>query len=209
MHRFSDDFAAELTELLRWRRDVRRFRTDPVPEALIDTCLEAVRLAPSVGLSAPWRFIRVTSVKARDAACSNFEAANAEALQGYSGEKAARYASLKLTGMREAPVQFAVFCDDSTEKGAGLGAGTMPEARAYSVVGAIMYMWLTARAHGLGLGWVSILDPERLTRDLEVRQGWTLVAYLCMGWPEEDNLTPELIKAGWETAAPLPEVQVR
>ncbi|AXX99326.1 5,6-dimethylbenzimidazole synthase [Profundibacter amoris] len=196
---FSDQFRQEFTQLLRWRRDVRRFRTDPVEGAIVDRCLSTFNLAPSVGLSEPWRIVRVTSQPARDAAIANFEAANADALKGYSGEKAQIYSGLKLSGMRDAPVQFAVFCDDETPKGQGLGAATMPETRRYSVVAAITQFWLAARTEGLGVGWVSILDPARLTRDLDVPAGWSLIAYLCVGWPEENKTTPTLQQVGWET----------
>lgn len=196
---FSDQFRQEFTQLLRWRRDVRRFRTDPVEGAVIERCLSTFNLAPSVGLSEPWRIVRITSQTARDAAIANFEAANADALKGYSGEKAQLYSGLKLSGMRDAPVQFAVFCDDETPKGQGLGAATMPETRRYSVVAAITQFWLAARAEGLGVGWVSILDPARLTRDLDVPEGWALIAYLCVGWPEENKTTPTLQQVGWET----------
>jgi 5,6-dimethylbenzimidazole synthase len=74
----------------------------------------------------------------------------------------------------------------------------MPEMRRYSVVGAITQFWLTARAHGLGVGWVSILDPDRLNADLNISKDWVLVGYLCVGWPEEASDRPELEKAGWE-----------
>ncbi len=206
---FSGAFRQELGRLLRLRRDVRRFRTDPVPAELLERCLASFSLAPSVGLSEPWRIVRVESPAARAAALANFEAANAGALAGYSGEKAAIYARLKLSGMHEAPVQLAVFCDEATPKGAGLGAGTMPETRRYSVVAAITQLWLLTRAEGLGLGWVSILDPERLSADLEVPASWRLVAYLCLGWPEEELETPELERAGWERRTPAPELVVR
>jgi len=209
METFSEDFRAGLHDLMRWRRDVRHFITDPVDEALISECLDTFHLAPSVGLSEPWRIIRVASDTARQAALENFKAANAEALAGYSGEQAALYASLKLSGMQNAPEQMAIYCDESTEKGHGLGAGTMPEMRRYSVVGAITLMWLTARTHGLGLGWVSVLDPVRLNRDLEVPEGWSLVAYLCLGWPRENTLTPELETKNWEARAPHLHVENR
>ncbi len=195
---FSQEFQADLDRLLRWRRDVRRFRRDPVERGLLDRCLASFTLAPSVGLSEPWRIVRVESAAARAAALANFEATNARALSGYSGEKARLYAGLKLSGMRDAPVQLAVFCDEATPKGAGLGAATMPETRRYSVVAAITQFWLVSRAAGLGLGWVSILDPRRLATDLEVPQTWRLVAYLCLGWPEREHETPELETAGWE-----------
>lgn len=159
MNQFPPEFRDQLNDLMRWRRDVRHFHADlPVPEDLLEQVMEAIRLAPSVGLSEPWRIVSVKSDAARAKALANFEAANAEALKGYSGERAKIYTGLKLSGMRDAPVQLAVFCDDGTDKGAGLGAGTMPEARRYSVVSAIMNFWLAARAHGLGVGWVSIID---------------------------------------------------
>ena len=198
MPHFSEDFRADLDRLMRWRRDVRRFRTDPVDEPCLDTCLAAFLTAPSVGLSEPWRILRVSSPAARGAALENFRTENDRALAGYEGRRAALYAGLKLSGMQEAPVQLAVFCDEATGKGAGLGAATMPEMRRYSVVGAITQFWLVARAHGLGVGWVSILDPDRLARDLDAPGDWRLVAYLCVGWPEEESETPELDTAGWE-----------
>ena len=199
---YSPEFRAELTDLMEWRRDVRRFRRVPVEAAVLDRCLSAFGLAPSVGLSEPWRVIRVQSAAARAAAIANFETANAQALQGYADEKAQLYASLKLSGMREAPEHLAIFCDEGTTKGAGLGAGSMPETRAYSVVGAITLFWLAARAEGLGLGWVSILDVPALVRDLAVPPDWRLVGYLCVGWPEAIEMTPELEKVGWERRAP-------
>lgn len=198
MKSFSDEFQTQLTRLMRLRRDVRRFRSDPVDEALVTRCLDTFRLAPSVGLSEPWRIIRVQSAGARAAALANFKTANARALDGYDGEKAAQYSRLKLTGMEQAPVQLAIFCDDQTTRGHGLGAQTMPETRRYSVVGAITLMWLNARAMGLGLGWVSILDPDQLTRDLATPAAWSLVAYLCLGWPEDVSMTPELETLNWE-----------
>ncbi|PIV73892.1 MAG: 5,6-dimethylbenzimidazole synthase [Rhodobacteraceae bacterium CG17_big_fil_post_rev_8_21_14_2_50_65_11] len=209
MRAFSRDFQDDLRDLMRWRRDVRRFRADPVDEALLAEALGAFSLAPSVGLSEPWRLIRVDGAPARAAALANFEAANADALKGYSGDKAARYAGLKLSGMREAPVQLAVFSDEETDKGAGLGRATMPEMLRYSVVSALMLFWLAARARGLGVEWVSILHPDRLARDLDAPADWRLVAYLCIGWPEDNTETPELERLGWEDRAPRLEVLTR
>ncbi|TKZ22079.1 5,6-dimethylbenzimidazole synthase [Shimia litoralis] len=196
---FTPDFQNDLRRLMQWRRDVRQFRTDPVDEALLTECLDAFLLAPSVGLSEPWRILRVNSTTARAAALENFQTANAKALAGYNGEKAELYSRLKLSGMTHAPIQLAVFCDDGTPKGSGLGAGSMPEMRRYSVVGAITQFWLAARAQGLGVGWVSILDPDKLCHDLDAPKEWSLVAYLCVGWPQAASKTPELAKLGWET----------
>lgn len=209
MEQFTEDFRAGLHDLMRWRRDVRHFRTDPVDEALLRQCLDTFHLSPSVGLSEPWRIIRVRTAAARVKALKNFQDANERALAGYSGDRAKLYASLKLSGMQDAPEHLAVYCDDSTDKGAGLGAASMPEMRRYSVVGAITQMWLTARSFGLGMGWVSVLDPERLNADLEAPEGWTLIAYLCIGWPQENTLTPELETKGWETRAPALHIESR
>lgn len=199
MESFSAEFQDDLLQLMRWRRDVRRFRTDPVDEALLLQCLEAFSLAPSVGLSEPWRILRVQSSAARAAALHNFQSANQAALGGQSGNQAKEYSKLKLSGMTDAPVQLAVFCDETTLKGKGLGTATMPEMRRYSVVGAVNHLWLAARARGLGVGWVSILDPQQLRNDLKAPENWTLVAYLCIGWPQTTGTVPELELMDWET----------
>lgn len=201
MHKFTPEFRSEFVNLLKWRRDVRHFKTTPVPQDSLAECLDAFRLSPSVGLSEPWRIVSITSAEARAKAYANFQAQNDAALAGYSGEKAKTYASLKLAGMKEAPVQFAVFCDEATEKGSGLGAATMTETRRYSVVSAVMSFWLVARAYGLGVGWVSIFDPDQLRTDLDVPDTWSLVAYLCVGYPTEESLQPELEAKGWEERA--------
>ena len=198
MDLFPKAFQSDLADLMRWRRDVRRFRTDPVDDALLQDCLETFLLAPSGGLSEPWRVICVESPEARAAAKKNFQSANQDALQGYCGDKAALYSGLKLSGMECAPVHMVVYCDEATDKGSGLGAKSMPEMRRYSVVGAINLFWLAARARGLGVGWVSILDQARLNKDLTVPADWRLVAYLCIGWPEKNSTTPELETLGWD-----------
>lgn len=198
MPAFSAAFREDLDRLFRWRRDVRRFRTDPLPPGTVERLLAQVGTAPSVGLSEPWRFVNVTSPEKRQAALANFLEQNARALDGYAGARQKLYAELKLSGMREAPVQIAAFCAETDAKGHGLGQQTMPETRRYSVVCAVMQLWLAARAEGIGLGWVSILDPERLARDLRVPEDWHLIAYLCLGYPEEEHSDCELERAGWE-----------
>lgn len=202
MREFSQDFRSELYELMKWRRDVRHFKPDPVDPDLLRNCLDAFQMAPSVGLSEPWRIVSVTTPENRQNALENFKTANADALAGYNDARAALYATLKLTGMRDAPVQLAIFCEEDTPKGRGLGAQTMPEMRRYSVVSAIMSFWLATRAIGLGMGWVSILDPDRLRADLDLPDNWSLVAYLCVGWPKEETTKPELESVGWEMREP-------
>lgn len=206
---FTDSERTAFEKAMRLRRDVRRFRTTPVDQEILDMCLDSFSLAPSVGLSQPWRIVDVKSDNARAAVFDNFETTNARALRGYTGDTAKLYAGLKLAGLREAPVHLAVFCDESTTKGKGLGAGTMPEMRRYSVVCAIMQFWLSLRMHGLGLGWVSILDPDRLAVDLDIPDTWALVGYLCIGLPQDEGLDPELEQLGWETRLPCSRPETR
>jgi 5,6-dimethylbenzimidazole synthase len=195
---FDATFRAQLEQLFRWRRDVRRFRTDPIDPALIERLVELAALAPSVGYSRPWRFVRVDDPGRRAAVRNAFERSNAEALAGYSGERAQLYAGLKLSGLDDAPVHLAVFNDDATERGHGLGRRTMPETLCYSTVTAVYTFWLAARAHGIGAGWVSILDPAAVKTALDVPESWKLVAYLCVGHPVEEHADPELERLGWE-----------
>jgi 5,6-dimethylbenzimidazole synthase len=195
---FDSHFRAELAELMRWRRDVRRFRTDPVPEDLLDSLFDLAQFAPSVGNSQPWRFLRVVSAEKRAEIRRNFLTCNAEALAAQSGERAEIYARLKLAGIDAAPVQLAVFCDHATEQGHGLGVRTMPEMLDYSVVGMIAGLWLSARAAGIGLGWVSILDPAQVCAALETPPSYKFIAFLCLGWPEEEHPDPELVRNGWQ-----------
>ena len=200
--KFDDDFRARFRELISCRRDVRAFLSSTLPNGLLEDLIRLSCLAPSVGLSEPWRFVQVSSRDTRDAIREEFGRANSEALGGYSGEQAALYARLKLAGLDQAPVHLAVFADRGTSKGSGLGRRTMPEMVEYSVVAAITTLWLAARAHGVGVGWISIIDPVRVSTILAAEEGWHLVAYLCIGYPEEESLIPELERAGWEKRVP-------
>jgi len=206
---FDDEFRARLRDLMVWRRDVRRFRTDPLPAGTLERLIATACLAPSVGLSQPWRFVIVDSPDRRRAVRDDFAAHNAAALASYAGEQAARYAALKLSGLAEAPAQLAVFADRATESGRGLGRRTMPETAEYSVVAAITAMWLAARAEGIGMGWVSILDPVRITAILDVPESWRLVGYFCLGFPEAEHAEPELARAGWEERQPAESFVLR
>ena len=200
------EFFPALVELLRWRRDVRRFLPDAIADEDLLDLLRVAQLAPSVGLSQPWRFVRVRGEAVRAAVRENFARCNAAALAGYEGEDAAVYAGLKLSGLDDAPVQLAVFCNAGCGTGRGLGRRTMPEMAAYSVVACVHTLWLAARAKGIGMGWVSILEPEAVATALDVPKDWRLVAYLCLGRPVEVHVDPELERAGWETRTALADV---
>jgi 5,6-dimethylbenzimidazole synthase len=195
---FDEAFRAQLRDLFVWRRDVRRFRPDPLPSGTIERLIGLACLAPSVGLSQPWRFVTVDDSDRRRAVLEHFRISNADALQSYRGERAARYAQLKLAGLAEAPCQLAAFADRTRQLGHGLGQRTMPETVEYSVVAAVCMIWLAARAEGIGMGWVSILDPIRVAEILDVPPAWRLVGYFCLGYPEGESERPELERQGWE-----------
>lgn len=195
---FTEDFQHQFETLIRWRRDVRRFKTDPLPDGLLDELLHVAALSPSVGNSQPWRFLKVNEQARRTAVRDHFQACNAEALNDYEGERAKTYAQLKLSGLDQAPQHLAVYCDRTTLDGHGLGKRTMPETLDYSAVMAVHTLWLMARARGVGVGWVSILEPETVNAILDAPDGWHFVAYLCIGWPEEEHEDPELVRHGWQ-----------
>ena len=201
---FGTVFQARLDMLFRWRRDVRRFRRDALPTGAVDALLTVADAAPSVGLSQPWRFVTIDDPARRDAIRADFAACNAAALAGQDETRAALYARLKLAGLEQAPVHIAVFVEPDPSQGHGLGRQTMPESVAYSAVIAIHTLWLAARAQGIGLGWVSILDPARIAHIAGVPEGWRFVGYLCLGYPERDADMPELAREGWEAPRRTP-----
>ena len=195
---FDPAFRARLRELLIWRRDVRRFRRDPLPSGTLEALIELACLAPSVGLSQPWRFVIVEDAATRAAIRLNFATCNAQALAAQSGDRAGLYAQLKLAGLDEAPCHLAVFADRATTQGHGLGRHTMPEMIDYSAVTAVHTIWLAARAQGIGMGWVSILDATAVAALLDVPAEWKFIGYFCLGYPQADDTIPELEQSGWE-----------
>ena len=199
---FDSGFRGQLRDLLIWRRDVRRFRAEPLEDGALERLIDLACLAPSVGLSQPWRFVVVDAPERRAAIADNFARGNREALEGYGADRAALYARLKLAGLKEAPCHLAIFADETTPVGHGLGRATMPEMLRYSVVTAVCNLWLAARAEGIGMGWISILDPDPVGQTLEVPADWRLIGYFCLGYPELQADTPELEREGWEIRRP-------
>jgi len=201
---FSPGAAEMLETLMRWRRDVRHFRTDPVPAPVLARLQQAMELAPSVGNARPWRVLVVESPALRAAVRAEFVRCNAQAAGIYEGEQAAAYAQLKLAGLDNAPVQLAVFTDLTPQAGHGLGRQTMPETLEQSTAMAIHTLWLTARAENLGMGMVSILEPAAMKALFAAPPCWRFSAYLCLGWPEFTDDTPLLHRADWQknTATP-------
>lgn len=196
---FDPVFCSQLDTLLAWRRDVRHFSPQPLVDGLVESLLDQACCTPSVGNSQPWRFVRVVTPSLRAAIIASAEAANAAAADAYADpEQRQAYLALKLHGLRDAPEHIAVFCDTAGSAGAGLGRQTMPETLDYSVVLAIHTLWLTARARGVGLGWVSILDPVTVVRLLTVPPAWRLIGYVCLGLPLVETDIPELEARGWQ-----------
>jgi 5,6-dimethylbenzimidazole synthase len=206
---FDTAFRSRLHDLLAWRRDVRRFRRDPLPAGTIERLIGLACLAPSVGLSQPWRFVLVDQPVRRAAVRDNFLRSNAAALAAQAPERARRYARLKLAGLDEAPCHLAVLADPATRQGHGLGRLTMPETIDYSAVMAAHTLWLTARADGIGMGWISILDAAAVAVALDLPAEWRLIGYFCLGYPQDTDAVPALERARWERRRPPAEFLVR
>jgi len=179
------------------------FKPDEIPDDVLARLLDAAHHAPSVGFMQPWGFIVIRDRNVRDTVHEIFERARLAAAQVYDDDRRAIYETLKLAGIREAPVNLCVTCDEKTARGHGLGRQTMRETALYSTVCAVQNLWLAARAEGIGVGWVSILDVDELRSALGIPEAVVPVAYLCLGYVTEFGAEPELEIKGWEQRAPL------
>ena len=206
MSQFSRHEQTVLQKILMARRDVRgnRFSPDPVADGDIDTILQAALWAPSVGFSQPWEFVLIRDAAIRDQVAASFAAENAKASHLFVDEKQRQYQQLKLEGIKESPLNIAVFYKPSQQP--VLGQTSMVEPGEYSVVCAVQNMWLMARALNIGMGWVSILNPETIKSLLNAPADHKLVAYLCLGYVSEFLAQPELEILQWEQRRPLASV---
>ena len=206
----SDFTVAERDALYRaiaLRRDVRaEFASDPIGGDVLERILGAAHQAPSVGLSQPWRFIVVRDAQTRASVHDAFVRANLAAAATYDVETASRYSKLRLAGILDAPVNICVTCDDDPPRGRGLGRRTMPETARYSAVCAVQNLWLAARVEGIGVGWVSIVDPAQLRTLLGIPERIAIVAYLCVGHVKAFAPVADLERDGWEQRSPLSAV---
>jgi 5,6-dimethylbenzimidazole synthase len=200
----------ELEGVYRAIRERRDVRSGFLPEALADDVLlrllGAAHNAPSVGLMQPWRFIVIRSLRVRGAVRDIFSQAQKVAADSYEGERGELYRGLKLEGILETPQNLCIACDPASERGHRLGRQSMPETAIYSAVCAVQNLWLAARAEGIGVGWVSILDPEALKMLLGIPAHMVLVAYLCLGYVDGFEARPQLERLGWEQRVPLADV---
>ncbi len=189
------------------RRDVRSgFLPQPLSHPVFYRLLEAAHHAPSVGLMQPWRFILIRAIEVRRAVHDIFLRSNQTALDTYAGDRAKKYAGLKLEGILEAPQNVCIVCNPECERGHRLGRHSMPETALYSAVCAVQNLWLAARAEGVGVGWVSILDKEALRKVLHIPENIVPVAYLCLGYVDHFEAAPDLERARWERRIPLDQV---
>ena len=178
---------------------MRHFRPDPVPPDVLERLLEAAHRAPSVGFMQPWRFVRVTDPDLRRAVHGVVEAERQRTADDL-GERRAEFLRLKVEGILECGEVLVVALMDGRERYV-FGRRTLPEMDVASAACAIQNVWLTARVEGLGMGWVSIFDPDELARLLAMPEGAKPLAVLCLGYVDEFYERPMLEQEGWDTPA--------
>ena len=188
------------------RRDIRRYRHDDVPKELVNTVLWAGHRAPSVGHSQPWRFIVVRDADIRDRAAVMADRERLRQAELLTPDRRAHLLDLQLEGIREAPVGIVVACDRRAPASGVLGRNTFTDADMWSCACAVENMWLTARAHGLGMGWVTLFQPEELAELLHLPNDVETLGWLCLGWPDERPPAPGLERRGWSRRVPLSDV---
>ncbi len=188
----------ELFETIYKRRDIRKFRSDPIPSKVLLKILGAAHQAGSVGFMQPWNFILVGDLSIRLKIKELFEVENAKASENYFGERKQLYQSLKLEGILEAPLNICVTCDRMRKGPHVLGRSSVIDTDIYSTCCSIQNLWLAARAEGVGVGWVSILNYDALRKLLMIPENILPVAYLCVGYPVEFREQPLLEEIHWE-----------
>ncbi len=189
------------------RRDVRKnFLPDSIPETTLNRILKASHHAGSVGFMQPWDFLIVGEKKTKQSVRSLFHQANEEAAQKYRGEKAKLYKSMKLEGIVESPINICITCTRQRGGPNVLGRNTIRETDLYSTCCAIQNLWLAARAEGVGVGWVSIMDYEALKKLLGIPRPVKVIAYLCVGYVKEFAVRPDLESAGWRARLPVEQL---
>ena len=195
-----------LYEVIAARRDIRRFRPDPVGPELVERLLGAAHMGPSVGHSQPWRFVLVRSPGTRERAALIAERERQRQAALFTEDARRRVLDLQLEGIREAPVGVVVCCDRRVAAAGVIGRATFPDTDLWSCACAIENLWLAARAEGLGVGWVTLFPPGELAELIGLPERVETLGWLCVGWPDERPPAPGLERAGWSRRAPLSEV---
>lgn len=196
-----------LYRAIQERRDVRsQFLPDPVPPEVLARLLKAAHHAPSVGFMQPWDFLVIDSLEVRREVLGIFERENERAARNYQGERGQTYRSLKLQGILDSPMNLCITCDRSRGGPNVLGRNSIVETDLFSTCLAVQNLWLAARAEGIGVGWVSILNQQELARVLNLPDPVYPLAYLCLGYVSEFLDQPELQAKGWRSRLPLDEL---
>jgi nicotinate-nucleotide--dimethylbenzimidazole phosphoribosyltransferase len=203
--RYPDDQREVVYRVIAERRDVRRFRSDDVPDSVLERVLAAAHRAPSVGLMQPWRLIVIRDLATRTAVRRLAQRERLRQADRFDA-RAREFLDKKIEGVVEAPLGICVCCDHGEPDTEILGRGTIPETDVYSTCCAIENLWLAARAEGLGVGWVSFYRPADLRALLHMPARVDPIAYLCLGWPDERPVRPSLEAAGWSSRLPLDAV---
>jgi len=203
---FTHEDAEKLLEIIKARRDVRgnRFVSTPIEEEKITAILEAGISAPSVGYSQPWKFVLIKDTQIKENIAQNFAHENIKAQEIF--HERTLYKELKLEGIKEAPINIAVLYEPSQKE--VLGMTSMKKMGEYSVVCAVQNMWLMARALNIGIGWVSILDEQKVLKSIHAKEHSQLIAYLCVGYVDKFYDKSELKTLGWEREKLLKECLV-
>jgi nicotinate-nucleotide--dimethylbenzimidazole phosphoribosyltransferase len=197
-----------LYETIHGRRDIRRFRPDPVDDAVLLRILAAAHAAPSVGHSQPWRFVLVQDPATRERAAWLADRERLAQAAQMEPEATSHLLDLKLEGIREAPTGVIVCCDRRVPAAGVLGRATFVDADLWSCACAIENLWLAARAEGVGVGWVTLFQPTDLSALVGLPEQVVPLGWLCVGWPDERPPDPGLERAAWSQRLPLDAILV-
>ncbi len=210
MKDFSKEEQDALYRVIFSRRDVREgFLPKSIPDNVLGRILEAAHHAGSVGFMQPWNFIIIDDLEIRKKVKEIFIQENQKAAQNYSGDRKKLYESMKLEGILEAPLNIAVTCDHDRGGEAVLGRNTIRETDIFSTCLAVQNLWLAARVEGIGVGWVSIIDPQKVKPVLGIPKDVSLIAYLCVGYVDKFDDQPMLETKGWRKRLPVEDVLYR
>jgi 5,6-dimethylbenzimidazole synthase len=208
-HSYSEQDKEAIYRVIAERRDMRHFLPTPIPTALLTKLLQAAHQAPSVGLMQPWRFIRINDIALRKKIhqqVNEERIKTAAAIGEYeTTARMAEFMRLKVEGVLDCGELLVVTLCNDREKHI-FGRRTIPEMDMASVSCAIQNLWLAARAEGIGMGWVSLFDPEKLASLLKMPTGAKPIAVLCLGYVNSFYKAPMLVEEGWATEKPLSEM---
>ncbi|MCK5888680.1 MAG: 5,6-dimethylbenzimidazole synthase [Methylococcales bacterium] len=202
-HKFNDTERQGVYKAIAERRDMRHFLSDPIAPEILQNLLKAAHQAGSVGLMQPWRFIRITDINLRKKIYQIVEQERGETAKALA-EREDEFMKLKVEGIMDCAELLVVALPDKRGKHI-FGRRTLPEMDLASAACAIQNIWLAARAEGLGMGWVSLFDPQQLAKQLQMPEGSKPIAILCLGHVDEFYPQPMLELENWAESRPLEE----